>query len=237
MTTQTLHNAILTAQSAREAWNALGVSKRVEKLSKAAQELNQPIVHWLMDRISSTMPSTVSLPGPTGEENSLHWSGRGIVCVCSDSSTDSNTEGLDNGNYDTAIAAQLFTALATGNAVVLQASHQYTHRLHAVLLSAGIPEAVVQLASASLDDLTQQEAFHAYAFCGTSDTLIPLNQQLAQRGGMLAQLISETQFDTYPTLTSLDYPWRFVTESTLSVNTTAVGGNATLLELGGKNDL
>ncbi|WP_372742741.1 hypothetical protein [Neptunomonas sp.] len=233
MTTQTLQNAILKAGSAWEAWNALGVSKRIEKLSKAAQELDQPITTWLMDRIGTTMPAAVDLPGPTGEANSLHWSGRGIICVCADA----NQVDLDNGAYDTAITAQLFTALATGNAVILQDTHKYMHRLHSVLLSAGIPEAVVQLVSASLHDLTQQEAFHAYAFCGTSDTLAPLNQQLAQRGGMLAQLISETQFDTYPTITSLDYPWRFVTESTLSVNTTAVGGNATLLELGGKNDL
>ena len=233
MTTHTLQNAILKAESAWEIWNALGVTKRIERLSRAAQELNQPIVNWIIGRVSTTMPAAVNLPGPTGEANSLHWSGRGIICVCADSTQ----EMLENGAYDTAIAIQLFTALATGNAVILQDRNKYTHRLHAALLSAGVPEAIIQMVSASLDDLTQQEAFHAYAFCGTRDSLIPLNQKLAQRGGMLAQLISETQFDTYPTLTSLDYPWRFVTESTLSVNTTAVGGNATLLELGGKNDL
>ena len=233
MTIQTLQNAIVKTESAREAWNALGVAKRTEKLSKPAQELAQPMVSWLLKRISTTMPAVVELPGPTGEANSLHWSGRGIVCVC----TDTTSEGADNSAYDTAITAQVFTALATGNAVILQDTSKYTHRLHAILLSAGIPESVVQLVSASLDELTQEEAFHAYAFCGTSDSLIPLNQKLAQRGGMLAQLISETELETYPTLTSLDYPWRFVTESTLSVNTTAVGGNATLLELGGKNDL
>ncbi len=236
MTTQTLQNAIPKVKSAWEAWNALGVTKRIDNLSKPAKELNLPIASWLMDRISSTMPVVVELPGPTGEANSLHWSGRGIVCVCADVSTDADTDKMHSSAYDTAIAIQLFTALATGNAVVLQATHKYTHRLHTVLLSAGIPEAVVQLVSASLDDLTKQEAFHAYAFCGSSNSLISLNQKLAQRGGMLAQLISETQFDTYPTLTSLDYPWRFTTESALSVNTTAVGGNATLLELGGKND-
>ncbi len=233
MTTQTLQSAILKTDSAWEAWNALGVAKRIEKLSTATQTLEQPIANWIMQRISTAMPVAVDLPGPTGEANSLHWSGRGIICVCADDTQ----EMPDNGVYDTAIAIQLFTALATGNAVILQDTSKYTHRLHAALLSAGVSENIVQLVSASLDELTQQEAFHAYAFCGTRDSLIPLNQKLAQRGGMLAQLISETQFDTYPTLTSLDYPWRFVTESTLSVNTTAVGGNATLLELGGKNDL
>lgn len=232
MTTHTLHNAILNAESAWETWNASGSTKRIVKLLVAANELNQPMVNWLLKRIGTEMPAAVNLPGPTGEANSLHWAGRGIICVCADI----NVDTPDNAAFDSAVAAQLFTALATGNVAVLQGSNKYTYRLHSVLMKAGLSESVVQIVTSPLHDLVKQEAFNAYAFCGTDASLIQLNQQLAQRGGTLAQLISETEFESYPTLTSMDYPWRFVTESTISVNTTAVGGNATLLELGGKND-
>lgn len=234
MTNPTLASAVKTAESSWEAWNTLGTTARVELLSVAATELNQPLLTWLLTRIANSMPDTVHLPGPTGEANSLHWSGRGLIGICSappHSEDDKTTLA-----YEAAIAAQLFTALATGNAVVLQSSNKYMHRLHSALLNAGVTPDTVQISNVSIEELANHEAFHAYAFCGQDADVIALNTQLAQRNGMLAQLIAETDFNTYPTLTSLDYPWRFVTESTLSVNTTAVGGNATLLELGGKSD-
>ncbi|SIS43815.1 hypothetical protein [Neptunomonas antarctica] len=229
MTIQTLDNAVMKAESAWEAWNALGAAARIVQLKKAAQELNQPLVNWLLNNVAASMPDSVILPGPTGEANSLNWSGRGVICICADSAAS------DTAAFDTAIAAQLFTALATGNVVIMQTVDKYAHQLHAALLNTGIGDSIAQLTSASIDELSRHEGFHAYAFCGMPAPLITLNKTLSQRNGVLAQLISETEFETYPTLTSLDYPWRFVTESTLSVNTTAVGGNATLLELGGKD--
>lgn len=232
MTNSTLASAIKTAESAWEGWNALGLTARTKLLYIAAEELNQPLVNWLLARITTTMPETIILPGPTGEANSLRWSGRGLIGICAEKTPNTLPQEACN----PAIAAQLFTALATGNVVVLQASNKYTHRLHSALLNAGVTPDAVQISSASTEELAGCEAFHAYAFCGQNADVIALNAQLAQRDGMLAQLISETDFDAYATLTSLDYPWRFVTESTLSVNTTAVGGNATLLELGGKSD-
>ncbi|MGY8870213.1 MAG: hypothetical protein ACKVJE_07195 [Pseudomonadales bacterium] len=234
MTNPTLASAVKTAESAWEAWNTLGATARVALLSIAAKELNQPLVNWLLSRVTNTMPDTVHLPGPTGEANSLHWSGRGLIGICSGTPPSQDDETVLA--YETAIAAQLFTALATGNTVVLQSSNTYMHRLHSALLNVGVPADVVQISSASIEELARHEAFHAYAFCGQVADVIALNTQLAQRDGMLAQLIAETDFNAYATLTSLDYSWRFVTESTLSVNTTAVGGNATLLELGGKSD-
>ena len=210
------------------------MTARVELLNSAAKELNQPLVNWLLARVASTMPDAVHLPGPTGEANSLHWSGRGLIGICS--APPHSQDGEMVLAYESALAAQLFTALATGNVVVLQSPNKYMHRLHSALLSAGVTPDAVPISNASIEELASHEAFHAYAFCGLDADVIALNTQLAQRDGMLAQLIAETDFNTYPTLTSLDYPWRFVTESTLSVNTTAVGGNATLLELGGKSD-
>ena len=240
MTNPSLANTVKTAESAWETWNALGVTARVERLGIAAKELNQPLVDWLLTRIASTMPEMIHLPGPTGEANSLHWSGRGLIGIVSEIPAPSSSSKDDDGRtlaYESALAAQLFTALATGNTVIVQAPNKYMHRLHAALLSAGVMPDAVQLSDASTEELASHAAFHAYAFCGQDTDVIKLNTLLAHRDGMLAQLIAETHFDTYATLTSLDYPWRFVTESTLSVNTTAVGGNATLLELGGKNDL
>jgi delta 1-pyrroline-5-carboxylate dehydrogenase len=69
------------------------------------------------------------------------------------------------------------------------------HRLHSALLYVGVPADVVQISSASIEELARHEAFHAYAFCGQAADVIALNTQLAQRDGMLAQLIAETDFN------------------------------------------
>ncbi|WP_305846204.1 hypothetical protein [Photobacterium kishitanii] len=57
-------------------------------------------------------------------------------------------------------------------------------------------------------------------------------RQLAQREGVLAQLVAELDGELVPVIGSQHYCLRFITERTRTINITAVGGNATLLELG-----
>lgn len=213
------------ALQAWERWNCCGLAHRLETLAPATKACGQPLVSWQMARLQGQMAETVNLPGPTGEANSLHWQGRGVVCLLAD---DSATEA--------AIATLAFTALATGNTLLLPAGNSQMQALFHLLTSNGVPEGVVSLATSSEEALTQQVAIAAYAFAGTAEHARTLNRQLAERSGAIPQLIAETDTQQCLHIQSHDFPWRFVTESTLSINTTAVGGNATLLELGGRSD-
>jgi delta 1-pyrroline-5-carboxylate dehydrogenase len=225
MSIMTLDIAVQDSQAHWEEWNALGLEKRLLVLRKAAHEVDHPLVNWLLDQIHTSMAEEIALPGPTGESNCLRWQGRGLVCVAADQASN-----------EPAVAAQIFTALATGNCVVLQSDLKFMHKLHAALINTGVPRSVANLTDAPLSKCAAHTGFSVYAFCGQPTSISELNIALSQRAGCLAQLVEEYDFDHYSHLTTQDYIWRFVTETTVTVNTTAVGGNATLLELGGRTD-
>jgi delta 1-pyrroline-5-carboxylate dehydrogenase len=67
---------------------------------------------------------------------------------------------------------------------------------------------------------------------GASHTCQRFNQLLAEREGQLAQLIYEGDLQAYSLLSEPTLCLRFITERTRTINITAVGGNASLLELG-----
>lgn len=218
----TLSSQANTALFAQEQWNALGVAKRVALLQRFADQT--PLASWILERIATQMPEEVALPGPTGEANTLRWEGRGVTALVGDDTAQAQS-----------LLGHVFAVLATGNTLVVQSSLSSIKPVVNDLISA-LPNGVVQLIDAKSEELAKVDIFAAYAFSGTKENESSLNRALSVRGGALAQLISETDFDQFSSQCALDYPWRFVTESTLTVNTTAVGGNATLLELGGRSD-
>jgi len=151
----------------------------------------------------ATMVNTaLLLPGPTGERNTLSFAPRGAV-LCAAVSVD-------------ALLNQLAAVFATGNAA-------YVMEAAVDLMPAGLPKrvrdavrVVEQTGLRSVDlHLALVEASQAYA-------LRPL---LAARDGALVPVI-ETVVETAIPL------WRLVAERALCVNTTAAGGNASLMTLG-----
>jgi len=215
-----------TALAAQEAWNHTPAAARVALLKPIAQ--HYALSDWLLDNVAHQMIEELILPGPTGEANTLLWGGRGVIAICCD--VDASAPSANS-----AFAAHIFTALATGNAVVIQTSIPVA-KVFASAIENVLPKGLFQLSDASLETLAANTDFAAYAFIGNATNETALNRLLAKRGGALAQLISETDWDNCTLQTSQDYPWRFTTETTLTVNTTAVGGNASLLELGVSND-
>lgn len=227
MKPSSIQNSMQMTESQTQAWENWNIrthQERLEIVSVAVKKLNDPLTNWLLPQLER-MEETIDLPGPTGEANSLSWEGRGLVAVC-----------YDDDASITAITAQLMTALVCGNLIVLQSHRSDVCQLKTLFIENGIPETLIQLTDSSLYELAQREAIALYAYSGTETSAIQLDQKLAERGGALPQLVYESDFTTFSAIVLQDYPWRFVTESTLSVNTTAVGGNATLLELGGKSD-
>jgi RHH-type proline utilization regulon transcriptional repressor/proline dehydrogenase/delta 1-pyrroline-5-carboxylate dehydrogenase len=151
---------------------------------------------------TTPLGTTLVLPGPTGERNTLSFAARGAVLCAADS--------VD------ALLNQLTAVLATGNTAIVVASAS-------AQVPAGLPKAVHKLIRI-VDDLTQVDDI-AIALVETSQaaSLLPL---LAAREGALVAIVEMTKNSTIPT-------WRLVAERALCINTTAAGGNASLMTLEG----
>ena len=146
--------------------------------------------------------TTLALPGPTGERNTLAFASRGVV-LCAAS-------------HIGALLNQLAAVLATGNRAVVLARSGH-------LLPEGLPADVrerIQVIG-SID-----ECLHPFQVAlveaSTSHSLRPI---LAAREGAIIGMIDTTEEGTIPL-------WRLVAERALCVNTTAAGGNASLMTLG-----
>jgi RHH-type transcriptional regulator, proline utilization regulon repressor / proline dehydrogenase / delta 1-pyrroline-5-carboxylate dehydrogenase len=147
---------------------------------------------------------SMELSGPTGESNTLKLRGRGLV-LC-----------LGGGNE----IAQIAKALAAGNCVIpdqrtceTMASALedcFANIFYEMDFSTGVAKALL------LDD-----RIRAVVYDGGETARANIQAVLAQRTGSII-----------PLLTSNDAPWRFAVERTLTINTTAAGGDVRLLSLG-----
>jgi RHH-type proline utilization regulon transcriptional repressor/proline dehydrogenase/delta 1-pyrroline-5-carboxylate dehydrogenase len=146
--------------------------------------------------------TTLALPGPTGERNTLAFASRGMVlCVAS---------------HIGVLLNQLAAVLATGNRAVVLARSGH-------LLPEGLPPEVrdrIQLIG-SVDQCSAPFQV-ALVDAAASHSLRPI---LAARDGAIISMIDTTEEGAIPL-------WRLVAERALCVNTTAAGGNASLMTLG-----
>jgi len=151
--------------------------------------------------------ATALLPGPTGERNTYTLGARGtVLCV---SATDGGAR------------AQLAAALATGNRAVFIGAA-------GAQLVASLPQALRSRASAQTDESGD---FDTVLFEGDSDELHALIRRVAQRPGPIVSVQGvasgalQNGADDY----ALE---RLLTERSVSVNTAAAGGNASLMTIG-----
>ncbi len=150
----------------------------------------------------------VSLPGPTGENNTYRVYPRGVVlCV------PATVKGLEQ---------QLMAVQRSGNQALLYVRDSQAEYAQLAQANGGH----VVLDQADLQTLD----FDAVLFEGDSDELLSLNQQLAQRDGPIigVQGLSSSALQAG----SVYQTERLVREVSTSVNTAAVGGNASLMMIG-----
>jgi RHH-type proline utilization regulon transcriptional repressor/proline dehydrogenase/delta 1-pyrroline-5-carboxylate dehydrogenase len=151
---------------------------------------------------ASLLHTTLLLPGPTGERNSLAFAPRGQV-LCAAGSLG-------------ALLNQLAACFATGNRPQLDAQS-------AGLLPPGMPETIRNaIALVEREQLAARPLQAALLEKAQLPAMLPL---LTARDGALVPVI-ETD-DLRPVAL-----WRLVAERALCVNTTAAGGNASLMTLG-----
>jgi RHH-type proline utilization regulon transcriptional repressor/proline dehydrogenase/delta 1-pyrroline-5-carboxylate dehydrogenase len=150
----------------------------------------------------SLFGGTEVLPGPTGERNTLSFAARGnILCAAS-------TPGV--------LLNQIAAALATGNkAIVVSPSQQ--------LLPDTLPAAVKDRIQ-NVTGIVNYEEYDFQVAMIEPSLAHEIKPQLAARKGALVGTIDTTEETAIPL-------WRLVAERALCVNTTAAGGNASLMTL------
>jgi RHH-type transcriptional regulator, proline utilization regulon repressor / proline dehydrogenase / delta 1-pyrroline-5-carboxylate dehydrogenase len=198
------------AHAAFEQWR--GCTDRGAVFKQALETIAQRAAGALSDALNiyyDEFSGPIPLPGPTGESNTLRLRPRGVVLCLGGGSMDS---------YDRQIAL----ALAAGNAIIC--TERMAQLLRIALEPAGAPGALATGFGGGADvptALLADPLVRAVVFDGDAQTRREIAQCLADRAGAIT-----------PLLTSEDAPWRFAVERTLTINTTAAGGDVRLLSLG-----
>ncbi|MCV2402059.1 1-pyrroline-5-carboxylate dehydrogenase [Marinomonas sp. C2222] len=225
--TTTHTNQIQVALNAFERWDRLGVTGRCDALRKTLPllaEEQQKMAEWQLNNAQEKIADKQIMPGPTGERNELFSQGRGPFLCLND---------LAGEHVSTALVGQVYTALVAGNPIIT--SGLEGKRLIDILQPL-LPEGVVQnISDVVLDALLEADSLAGVAILCDMKKAKSLNSRLAAKEGLLCQLVAETS-DTLARIAKPNYILNFITEKTVSINTTAIGGNATLLELGSKAD-
>lgn len=156
------------------------------------------------------------MPGPTGESNKLYLEPRGCVVCYADKDTSVNFWVIS-----------IVTALATGNTVITVVSDLFYKEaldFRDKLLATGINEGVLQVAKHNQLKTILAHPFLAGAVIGSGcEHKSFVNTQLAARTGAILPVISSEYYDTLIN--------RLLTEKTISIDTTASGGNTSLMTL------
>ena len=219
---------IEVANQVFEAWNQLGVAGRVAQLEKAIFGLTHEqanMAKWQLDNARHEIGEAVLLPGPTGESNVLSTHGRGVFLTTVQS-------GIAGDLVSVGLVGQIFAALVAGNPVITVGPEGQQIM---DTLAKFVPEGVVQnVAESAQDSIIEATDLAGVAIICDVDNAQQLSKRLAEKSGLLCQLVEETSIGSLSSIGAPHYILRFVTEQTVSTNTTAIGGNATLLELGSK---
>jgi RHH-type proline utilization regulon transcriptional repressor/proline dehydrogenase/delta 1-pyrroline-5-carboxylate dehydrogenase len=176
-----------------------------ENMIAWAKANGQQRVATLGERYARLTPLNTSLvlPGPTGERNTMSFAARGAV-LCAATTTGS-------------LLHQLAAVFATGNSALVDPQT-------ARLVPAGLPESVHAAIHriAGIED-NETEIHVALVDAARAAEVVPL---LSARLGALVPVVLTSEAGPIPL-------WRLVAERAVCVNTTAAGGNASLMTLAG----
>ncbi|MFJ5471967.1 trifunctional transcriptional regulator/proline dehydrogenase/L-glutamate gamma-semialdehyde dehydrogenase [Pectobacterium carotovorum] len=154
----------------------------------------------------SVSGTTRLLPGPTGESNSYTLLPRERILCLADNEDDR--------------LIQTAAVLATGGKLL------WPEGEHEKMLYGRLPTGVQSHIQFTPDWQRQDASFHGVIYHGDADRLRQLSEALAERDGPIIQPLGYAQGDTHVQLE------RLLTERSLSINTAAAGGNASLMTIG-----
>ncbi|WP_286263280.1 bifunctional proline dehydrogenase/L-glutamate gamma-semialdehyde dehydrogenase PutA [Thalassotalea atypica] len=189
-------------------------NKEVKQETDLAKTLTDARAQLLL--IEKALDKPTELPGPTGESNILHLESRGTVaCVrCTDTSFDF-------------WMLSVISALATGNCVVAVVDNAYleeTKSIQAQLVDSGLPKGVFSVATLGHLPVCLN---HPHLAGAVVDNQSPMKKYIgetiaARKGAILPLITAYTNKSLFE---------RMVTEKTITIDTTAAGGNASLMTM------
>ncbi|MBS9779238.1 MAG: 1-pyrroline-5-carboxylate dehydrogenase [Moraxellaceae bacterium] len=218
-----------------ETWRLLSAMKRAEYLQSATETLIKLVddkakakkaIKQILKQ-ASQLDKRISLTGATGESNELYNQARGKTLVM----------GLKDAQK-LPIIIQVISALLTGNQVAIYSSGEddFAEKVVDILIENGISDAVIYLNIADskekIDEMVQDKRLAQVAVVGTIEEAKALSAKFSQTDSILTQIIPIIDQENLSEIFNPDYLHRFSTERVLTINTTAIGGNASLLELG-----
>jgi RHH-type proline utilization regulon transcriptional repressor/proline dehydrogenase/delta 1-pyrroline-5-carboxylate dehydrogenase len=174
-------------------------------------------IRQLLWHIENKLDLPRQLPGPTGESNELFYEPRGLLLSLFDKQST-----LENW------LASALTAISAGNTLIVivedSAFSVVTKMIEDALTDIGISDALFHVAPiGELQLLLQHPRLAGAILDPGSDWQSYMAQQLATRDGAILPLICEYDIER------LFY--RMVTEKTVSIDTTAAGGNTSLMTM------
>ncbi|MDW6094539.1 1-pyrroline-5-carboxylate dehydrogenase [Vibrio rhizosphaerae] len=221
------------AALAWQQWNLTDFSSKSEHLLRLAQSLEldaadlAQVINYHLNCARTRIAEVQSLVGPTGETNELYSSGRGVVVILHKRS---------GANATLAVVAQLAAALIAGNSILLCSDDETLNsRLVSALENSSFPVHLVQIVAVdAFNQLMTCDIRQVGLICESQDARL-INQELSKRTGVIISPVIETDMDQLPMAHDTALVLRFITERTRTINITAIGGNASLLEMGSSN--
>lgn len=218
------------AFSAWENWNLTDFDSKSESVLALKHALSEikpelaAVVSFHLEHAYELLARIHNLVGPTGETNELYTAGRGVVLII---------QSEHSALAKQAVMAQLTAALCAGNSIILCSDDDDLCSVLAKGIEASSLNAnLVQVTSYDAHQQLLESDVRCVGYIGQEMVERSLNQQLAQRQGAIVNFITETDLTAIPNAHDPHLSLRFITERTRTINITAVGGNATLLELG-----
>jgi RHH-type proline utilization regulon transcriptional repressor/proline dehydrogenase/delta 1-pyrroline-5-carboxylate dehydrogenase len=219
------------ADNAQKHWRMTELNTRISCVRQLLAKIaHVDIVDDLADDLTLTLTAARSqlidiekrlkkpkvLPGPTGESNVLYLENRGnIICF------------VDKNSTFHFWVLSIVTALATGNTVVTVVSDLFYDEAMAFrdkFIATGEDKNVFQVARlCHLSAMLTHPKLSGVVVDSQCDRKHFISEELAQRDGAILPVISSEYFDSLIQ--------RLVTEKTVSIDTTASGGNTSLMTL------
>jgi len=187
---ETLRGTAALLEAHRAELVALCVTEGGRTVPDALAEVREAVdfLRYYASSAEALYGEPVTLPGPTGETNSLQLGGRGVF-LC-----------ISPWNFPIAIfTGQIAAALAAGNTVIAKPAEQtplVARRVVSLFIEAGLPVQALQFLPGSGpvigDALLPDARIAGVAFTGATETAKTIERKLAARDGPIAALIAET---------------------------------------------
>lgn len=228
---QKVAELIGAANLVTQQWRMTSLTSRLSAVRQLLAKIATiDIVEELADDLNATLASARSqllaiekrlkkpqvLPGPTGESNTLHLEPRGILVTFADKEVKFEYWVLS-----------IVTALATGNLVVAVVSdlfYEEAKEFKAKFESTGAPKGVFQVARLRhVEALLEHKDIAGMVVDSSTSRTASFVQKMASREGAIVPVITAKHNDYMIQ--------RLLTEKTISIDTTASGGNTSLMTM------